>query len=204
LATNYRRLVSNLLEFFDFSGRTVVSVGAGGGQLIEYGRPAAKVTAVDKDREALDALRERLAMSGLSDKFELVRSDFLEFRGRADAVLFEFCLHEMPDPSAALAHARSLAPAVVVMDHWPGSDWAFMVAEEDKAVAAWAAVLAAGPARTLSFEAEQSFDGYETLWQKVHVQGPKALRRIERYKGSTGITIPMSYGFALLTSPPRP
>ena len=203
MATNYRRLVKNLLDFFDFSGRTIVSVGAGGGQLIEYGRPAAKVTAVDRDAEALDVLRDRLALSGLSDKFELVRSDFLEYRGRADAVLFEFCLHEMPDPSAALSHARSLAPSVVVMDHWPGSAWAFVVAEEDKAVAAWAAVLAAGPERTASFEAEQSFDGYEDLWRKVHVQGETSIRRIAKYKGMTGITIPMSYGFALLPSPPR-
>jgi len=204
LATDYQRIIGNLFDFFDFSGRTVISVGAGGGQLIDYGRPAARVVAVDRDAAALNVLRGRLASAGLIDKFVLVLSDFLGFRASADVVLFEFCLHEMPDPFAALAHARTLAPAVVVMDHWPGSEWAFLVAEEDKAAAAWAAVILSEPERTISFEASQFFNDYEELWQKVHVQGETSLARIEKYKGRANITIPMSYGFARLASPKRP
>lgn len=201
MATDYDRIIRNLFDFFDFSGRTVIAVGAGGGQLMEYGRAAAKVIAVDQDPAALTALRERLEPAGLTDKFALVHSDFLDFREKADVVLFEFCLHEMPDPSAALAHSRTLAPAAVVMDHWPGSEWAFTTAEEDKAMAAWAAVVSSLPERIVSFEACQFFKDFEELWQKVHGQGEKSLARIEKFKGLSDITIPMSYGFALLAAP---
>ena len=201
MATDYKRIIRNLLDFIDLSGRVVVAVGAGGGQLIEYGRPAAKVIAVDQDPVALDVLREKLAQAGLADKFDLVQSAFLDFREKADVVLFEFCLHEMPDPSAALAHARTLAPAVVVMDHWPGSEWAFIGAEEDKATEAWASIVSSRPERVVSFEASQVFSGFEELWQKVHGQGERSLARIERFKGLSDISIPMSYGFALLVAP---
>ncbi len=200
MAADYRRMTRNLLEFFDFAGRTVVSVGAGGGQFIEYGRQAVKVIAVDQDPSALEALREKLVPAGLADKFTLTHSDFLAFRDSADVVLFEFCLHEMSDPSAALAHARTLAPAVVVMDHWPGSEWAFVVAEEDKAEAAWAAVASFRPGRTISFEASQFFKDYAELWQKVHVQGEKSLARIKNFKNLTDFSIPMTYGLALLSN----
>lgn len=203
MAADYRRMIRNLLEFFDFSGRTVISVGAGGGQFVEYGRSAAKVVAVDQDPAALEVLRERLAQVGLADKFTLAHSDFMEFRESADVVLFEFCLHEMPDPSAALAHARTLTPAVVVMDHWPGSEWAFIVGEEDKAAAAWAAVVSSRPEKTISFEGAQFFKDYEEIWEKVHGQGEKSLARIERFKGLSDFSIPLAYGFALLSRPSR-
>jgi hypothetical protein len=201
MATDYKRIILNLFDFFDLSGRVVLAVGAGGGQLIEYGRPAAKVIAVDQDPAALAVLREKLAQAGLADKFNLVCSAFLDFREKADVVLFEFCLHEMPDPSAALAHARTLAPAVVVMDHWPGSEWAFIGAEEDKATEAWASIVSSRPERVVSFEASQVFGGFEELWQKVRGQGERSLARIERFKGLSDISIPMSYGFALLVAP---
>lgn len=201
MATDYQRIIRNLSDFFDLTGRTVAAVGAGGGQFIEYGRTAAKVIAVDQDPEALAVLREKLEQAGLADKYALVQSAFLDFQDKADVVLFEFCLHEMPDPSAALAHARTLAPAVVVMDHWPGSEWAFIGAEEDKATAAWASIVSSLPEKIVSFEASQVFGGFGELWLKVHGQGEKSLARIERFKGLSDISIPMSYGFALLAAP---
>jgi hypothetical protein len=201
MATDYKRIILNLFDFFDLSGRVVMAVGAGGGQLIEYGRPAAKVIAVDQDPAALAVLREKLAQAGLADKFDLVCSAFLDFREKADVVLFEFCLHEMSDPSAALAHAQTLAPAVVVMDHWPGSEWAFIGAEEEKATEAWASIVSSRPEKVVSFEASQVFGGFEELWQKVRGQGEISLARIERFKGLSDISIPMSYGFALLVAP---
>ncbi len=202
MATDYRRIISQLSEFVDLAGRTVIAVGAGGGQLVEYGRAAAKIIAVDCDPAALEALRRKLEESGLADKFDLVRADFLEFSEKRDVVLFEFCLHEMPDPSAALAHAKALASTVVVMDHWPGSEWAYIAAEEDKTTAAWAAVAASRPEKTVSFEARQFFKDYGELRHKVEGQGEKSLARIEKYIGRTDISIPMTYGFALFTSFP--
>jgi len=135
MATDYERIIRNLIDFFDLSGRIVIAVGREGA-VIEYGRTAAKVIAIDQDPEALAALRDKLGQAGLADKFALVQSAFLDFLDKADVVLFEFCLHEMPRSVGRPGPCRTLAPAVVVMDHWPGSEWAFMTAEEDKATAA--------------------------------------------------------------------
>ena len=44
----------------------------------------------------------------------------------------------------------------------------------------------------------QFFGDYEELFQKVKGQGETALARIAKYKGLTGIRIPMSYGLALI------
>ncbi|MCJ7587638.1 MAG: hypothetical protein MUQ00_07040 [Candidatus Aminicenantes bacterium] len=125
MATDYGKIVEDLLAFYDFRDKTVVAVGAGGGQLIEYGRPARKVIAVDNDALALGKLREKLKAAALEDKFTPVLCDFNRAAMTGDAVLFEFCLHELPDAAAALRHAKYLAPDVVIFDHGPGSDWAF-------------------------------------------------------------------------------
>lgn len=198
MAADYRKMVADLLAFFDFTGRTVLSVGAGGGQLIEYGRPARRVLALDCDAPALDRLRENLKTAGLEDKFEPVLGDFFAVELKADVVLFEFSLHEMADPVAALERARRLAPAVVVFDHGPGSLWSYMTAEEHKVVAAWAAVCRFPVKKARIYEGIQAFPGYEELFQKVKGQGETSLARIEPYRGQTGIRIPFTYGLALI------
>ena len=129
MAADYGKMVADLLAFYDFEDKLILTVGAGGGQLIEYGRTARKVLALDNDAAALDKLRENLRISGLEDKFEPVLGDFLSVELKADVVLFEFSLHEMADPGAALERARRLAPAVVVFDHGPGSLWSYVASE---------------------------------------------------------------------------
>ncbi|MCK7462089.1 MAG: serine hydrolase [Sphingobacterium sp.] len=130
MAADYKKMVADLLAFYDLGDKTVLSVGAGGGQLIEYGRTARKVLALDSDALALEKLRENLEAAGLEDRFEPVLGDFFAIDLKADVVLFEFCLHEMADPGAAVERARGLAPAVVVFDHGPGSEWSYLAAEE--------------------------------------------------------------------------
>lgn len=198
MAADIAQLIRDLTAFYDFRGKTVLSVGAGGGQMIEYARPAARVIALDNSAAALEQLRERLAGTGMEDKFSLHLGDFLASRWRADVAAFEFCLHEMPDAATALAHARGLAGEVLVMDHWPGSDWAFYVAEELKVARSWEAVAAARPRRTQSYETRQAFADYEELRLKVLPQGEAALRRIAPFQGRRGFAIAMTYGFALL------
>jgi SAM-dependent methyltransferase len=198
MATDIARIIRNLEAFYDFRGKTVLSIGAGGGQLIEYARTAARVIALDSSAEALDLLRGRLAGSGMEDKFSLLCGDLLASRQRADVAVFEFCLHEMPDATAAVAHACALAAEVVAMDHWPGSDWAFYVAEELKVARAWEALAAARPRRTQHYETTQAFRGYEELRLKVLAQGEVALRRIEPFRERRNFSIAMTYGFALL------
>lgn len=202
MATDVMRILENLLAFFDFSGKSMISVGAGGGQLAGYGATAASVTAVDPDGEALERLRRRVGELGLVGRFTLVEADFLAVTVRAEVVLFEFSLHEIPDPAAALRHARTLAPDIVVLDHAEGSAWAHTVVETEKAASSWAAVRAEGVRELRRFQAVQRFAGYEELRDKVAVQGEEALRRIEQFRGAAGIEIAMPYALALLEKAP--
>lgn len=198
MATDVGLVVRNLLASYTFAGKTVVSVGAGGGQLVEYGRAARRVVAVDGDGEALRRLSGVLATKGLSERFELVCSDVLHVSERGDVVLFEFSLHEMPDPDRALAHARSLAPDVVVLDHAPGSDWAWHVVEEEKVRRSAEAMRRFGVRSERFFLGEQRFADHAELLAKVAVQGPLAVERAERFRGETGIVIPFGYEAVLL------
>ncbi len=197
MAADIREIIRNLLDFYDFRGQTVLSIGAGGGQLVEYGRQAARVTAVDSSAEALARLRAGLAGSGLENKFDLVHADFFACRQKGDALIFEFCLHEMDDAAAALRHARELARDVVVLDHLPGSDWAFYVAEEVKVARSWQALREFGLRRVACHESRQAFADFAELRLKALPMGEVALRRIEPFRGRTGFAIPMAYGLAL-------
>ena len=198
MAADYAKLVADLLAFYDLKDKKVLSVGAGGGQLIEYGRAAGKVLALDSDAQALEKLRENLKIAGLEDKFEPVLGDFFEADLKADVVLFEFCLHEMADPGAAVERALGLAPAVVVFDHWPGSEWSIIAAEEEKVAVSWAALGRFAVKKTRMYETVQIFAGYDDLHRKVKGQGETALAMIAAYKGQADIRIPMSYGLALI------
>lgn len=198
MATDIALVIRNLLEFYPFAGKTVVSVGAGGGQLVEYGREARKVIAVDQDAVALQRLAEVVRAKDLPGSFELVHADFLNVTARGDVVLFEFSLHEMPDPESALAHARTLAPDVVVLDHAPGSEWAWHVVEEEKVLRSAEAVRQLGGRAERLFRSEQRFSDHTALLAKVSGQGPLAVARAERFRGVEGIVIPFGYGIAFL------
>jgi SAM-dependent methyltransferase len=198
MAADYGKMVADLQAFYDFADKTILAVGAGGGQLIEYGRAARKVLALDRDAPALAKLRENLKAAKLDDKFEPLLGDFFTVDLKADVVLFEFSLHEMADPGAAIGRARGAAPDVVVFDHGPGSLWSYLAAEEDKVVAAWAAVCRHRVRKTRIYDGEQVFRTFEDLYQKVKGQGGTSLARIERYRDQAGIRIPFTYGLALV------
>ncbi len=198
MATDVGLVVRNPLEFYPLAGKTVVSVGAGGGQLVEYGRDARGVVAVDADAEALRRLSGVLAAKGLSERFERICSDVLDVTVRGDVVLFEFSLHEMPDPERALAHAGTLAPNVVVLDHAPGSEWAWHVVEEEKVKRSAEAMSRVGVRAERLFLGEQRFADHAGLLAKVSGQGPLAVERAERFRGAREILIPFGYEVALL------
>lgn len=198
MAADIGKILKNLFAFYDFSGKTIVSVGAGGGQFSEIARPAREVFAVDNSREALETLRAGLSGSDLKEKFTLVHSDFNDCRQKGDVVIFEFCLHEMPDPDAALTHALDLAGDVLVLDHMPESPWAYYVTEEIKAAGSWRAVRAHSLRKYQDYGAVQFFKDYEELRRKVEAMGEAAIARIEPFFGRTDIVIPMAYGFALI------
>lgn len=128
MATDNKRIVKNLSEFYDFNNQTIIIVGAGGGQFIAYGYMSKKVYAIDNNEPSLYKLKNKLLQTKISDKFTLIYSDFCHTNLIGEVVFFEFCLHEMKDPVTALKHAQTMAPNILIADHWPGSEWAYMVA----------------------------------------------------------------------------
>jgi len=198
VVTDVRQIVLELSAFYDFTGKTVIAVGAGGGQLVEYARPARRVIAIDRDTAALDRLAARLPACGLADKFRLVAGDLLDVRPSGDVVVLEFCLHQMADPERALAHARELAPDVLVIDHAPGSLWEWYAAEDSSVEAGWKAAERGLIRRQETVEAWQRFPDYAALEAKLAPQGPASLERINARRGETAISIPMPYRLALL------
>lgn len=198
MATDIKKIISNLFEFYNFKDQTILSVGAGGGQFIEYGRSAGKVIAVDNDSQALESLSLRLKEFQLSEKFTLICSDFCSINLEADVVMFEFCLHEMTNPTVAIEHALTLAPNVLIVDHWIDSEWAFIVDEEEKVAKSWTGINRFDLRKVQSFNSSQYFNNYEELYSRVKSQGDNSINRIAKYRGKVDIIIPMSYGFALI------
>ncbi len=198
MVADLARFLDTLRSCYDFGGRTLVSVGSGGGQFVDIYADARRVVAIDCDAAALSRLEAALVARGVRERFELVLQDFACCERRADAVVFEFSLHEIDDPAAALGHARTLAPDVLVFDHAPGSVWAWHVCEESKVAASWAAVERVGTRRCRDFRTEQVFQNRAELEARVSGQGPEALARAARFEPGAAIRIPMGYRFALL------
>lgn len=198
MATDYAQLTRNLLRFYDFTNKVVLFVGAGGKQLLDSSAGAKKLIAIDQDVEALRELASNVAAKGMQDSVEVVGRKFEDVTLSGDVVYFEFCLHEMADPHQALAHARSLAPDIVVYDHSPDSEWIFYGAEEDKVQVSVQAMERFGLRRSERFHAEQRFADYAELLAKVRPQGPTAIGRTQPFSGATNITIPMRYEAHLL------
>ncbi len=198
MATDIALVLGNLTRFFDFGNKTVVHVGAGGGQFIRYAVVARQVVAVDPDPAAVERLRLAVNAAQLDSRFTLRQEPVETVVDPADVVFFEFCLHEMDDPDAALRHARRIAPETVVIDHAPDSRWAWYTAETDKAARSWAAVERAGIRREKWCSGLQRFaDGHELL-EKVRSQGEPAVSRALDHAGNDSIVIEMTYRIALL------
>lgn len=200
MAADYAQMMRDLLSFYDFADKTLVCIGAGGGQFLSREHPARRIVAIDQDAAALDQLRAAVAKHDLTDRFRFVHGDFLALDrpARGDVVLFEFCLHEMADVARALTRAAALAPDVVVFDHGRASEWAYYVVEEVKVAASWSAVERFPVVRHREFSGEQRFGDHAELLAKVRPQGEIAIQRIERFRGRTDITIPMTYELALV------
>jgi hypothetical protein len=201
MAADYTLMIKNLLEFYDFKDKTMICIGAGGGQFIGYSEPPKKIIAIDQDAGALEKLRLAVAGNNVAGKFELVHGDFLtmDLPVHGDAVLFEFCLHEMADAAVALNRAGKLADNVIVFDHGLKSQWAYYVVEEEKVRVSWQAVKHFKVSKHREYSAEQKFKDYDEILAKVKPQGEVAIQRIEKFKGKVNFTIPFTYELALIS-----
>ena len=198
MAVDYQQLRQHLRRFYDFAGKTVLFVGAGGKQLLDPAVPARKLIAIDRNLESLAELKTDIAARGLSGSVEVIASSIEEVRISGDVVYFEFCLHEIADPERALAHARTLAADIVVFDHLPDSEWSFYAAEDEVVRRATLAMERCGFRRRETYSAMQRFKDYSELQAKLAGQGALAIARAEKFRGANDIAIPMNYQLALL------
>jgi hypothetical protein len=198
MATDIALVLANLTQFYEFRRKATVHVGAGGGQFIGYAARAQHVVAVDVDAEAVMHLQMAIGVLRLDDRVTVRQQQFESVVDRGDVVFFEFCLHEMADPGAALTHARSLAPEVLVIDHAPGSQWAWYTAETEKVARSWAAVERAGIRRERQFVGYQHFADGEVLLHRVEALGEPAISRALGHAGPASVEIEMTYRIALL------
>ncbi len=198
MATDLGLVCENLRACYDLRDRTLLVVGAGGGQFVDVYRDARHVVAVDSDASAMARLETALRERPFGDRFELLVRDFEACDRSVDTVVFEFCLHEIPDPARALAHARTLAPDVLVFDHAPGSPWSWQACEEAKVVASWEAVERVGMRSRRDFSGEQVFRGRAELEARLAEQGPLAIERAAKFPVDAVIRIPMDYRCALV------
>jgi len=201
MAADYKQMEQNLRQFYDFSGKAVLAVGAGA-LFIETIGKAKKLIVIDKDPATIRQWEARIVADGLEGRVDAIHADFCATSLRGDVVYFEFSLHEMDDPVQALRHALTLAPEVVVFDHLPDSEWAFHAAEEDKIQRSTDALADFNCIRRQTFRTEQRFQTYQQLVDKVACQGAVALARAERYRDAGEIAIPMTYGLSLLIGEP--
>lgn len=195
MAVDINEVIDNLYKFYKFDNKVIISVGSGGGQFIEYGRNSKHVIAIDNDQEALTSLEKALQKKQLINKFTLIHSDFYEVKIKGDVVFFEFCLHEMSDTELAINHALTMAPCILISDHWPESEWAYIVDEKEKVIHSWLRLKKFAFTKVQRFDTYQFFKNYQELFSKVKVQGEKSIDRIKQYKSRTNFKIPMSYGF---------
>ncbi len=198
MAADYAQMSRQLSEFYDFTGKVVLYVGAGSRQLLDPCTKTRKLIAIDKNARLLNELQRSVAASEPQHPVEVICADFNDVNASSDVIYFEFCLHEMPDPEKALAHAKSLACDVVVYDHSADSEWSYYCAEEDKVRRSSEIVHSFSPRRRQTFHGEQRFANHAELLAKVSPEGPVAVSRILPFASATGIVIPMDYELSLL------
>jgi SAM-dependent methyltransferase len=192
------KLSADLAGFYDFEGKAVIYVGAGGGQLLGPKSGVRKVVAIDSNPESLKVFRSEAKSTWAGIPIRFVPRDFETVNLHGDVVYFEFCLHHMEDPLRALEHAHSLAPEIVVMDHLPGSEWIYYGAEEDRVLRGHQAAESFGIRRSKKFTINQQFKDYEELAARLAGEGEVSQKRAAELKGKKIIRIRMDYGLLLL------
>ena len=198
MATDIAAILRNLESSYDFADKSVIHVGAGGGQLIGYAGRARNVLGVDPDAAAVERLRALIREHGLEDRFRVLQSGVQSVSARADVVFFEFCLHEIVDPLTALRHARTLAPEVLVLDPAPGSAWAWHLCETEKVLRGWAAAERFPHTLDRTFPGVQRFHDHAELLARVQVLGECVVRRVREFEGRQDFSIDMPYRVMLL------
>ncbi|MCO1660592.1 class I SAM-dependent methyltransferase [Pseudonocardia humida] len=109
----------------------IVDLGAGSGTgtlALARHLPDARVTALDKDEDLLEHLRERAVAAGVADRVRTVRADldlaWPDLGAPADLVWASASMHHLADPARTLAEVRTALRAggflvIVELDSFP-------------------------------------------------------------------------------------
>lgn len=186
-------ITESILSFYDFSNKDVIHVGAGGGKLIAYSHIARRIKALDNNPVAIELLEKCAKKEGLEHKLFAIEGDFMNFKGHADVVFFEFCLHEMEDAFAAIKHAKNMFADIIILDHSPDSKWAYYALEEKKTSKSWSAIEKFDVKKMTSYSIDQKFESYDYLVEKLSVLGDKSIKRIKYLEGNKDISISMPF-----------
>ncbi len=198
MATDLRSIIDNLTAFYDFSGKRVLHIGAGGGQLIDYACHAQQVIAVDIDAAAIEKLQKNVVAKNLEHKISVRKQELAAIEDTFDVVFFEFCLHEFSDPDTALRHAATLAPEILIIDHSPDSKWAWTIDETELLQKSWQAIQRMNVRKKTIVNAEQFFSTGQELQSRLATCGEIVQMRITGLKEQSDITINMPYSLALI------
>jgi ubiquinone/menaquinone biosynthesis C-methylase UbiE len=193
MIVNPKEMINNIDAFIDFSNKTVMIVGAGGGQLMGYAGTANQIIAVDNNKEAIEQLEKRIRNSELINKYKTIMSDFESVNEKVDILVFEFSLHEMENIQKAIEHAKEIAGRVIIFDHVYDSEWVTIVQENNKIETEDKILNSIAVIRQAHFHAMQAFVQYDDLKKKVECQGEGAIKAIRKYLDKEDITIDMEY-----------
>lgn len=198
MATNIKVIEKNIQSLYDFNDKSVIQIGAGGGQLIGCAKNAKSVIAVDNDPTAVEKLRIVLKENEQPIRISIIEGTIDSISQNADIVFFEFCLHEIDDPEKAIQQSLNLAPEVLVVDHHPDSSWAWYTCETQKATQSWSAVEKYSIIQKESFKSIQYFSDYSDLYSRLASLGDLAIKRIQKFESQNNIEIEMKYSIALI------
>jgi hypothetical protein len=187
----------NLRDFYDFTGKSVLLVGAGTQTLLSPAPRIKKLIAIDPGGPVGDSKGTLFQISG-HDVLEVIPAKFESVFLFVDVVYFEFSLHAIADPKMALTHARGMAPDIVVFEHSPNSEWTFQTGEAQMVRRSSLAMKRFGICRRKTFQVEQQFADYHEFFAKISAQGPIATQRANPYLGVNNIVIPMRFQLVLL------
>jgi hypothetical protein len=200
VATDVRFIAESVCEFYDFDRKSVIAIGAGNERLIEYARRARFVIAVNEHEGALNRLKQQVCEQRLGARFFMFVGKVAAVPFHADVVLFEFSLHEISNPRAALDYARRLAPEMVIIDHAPGSRWSWYAGEDDGIAESWAAVPPSAIRRERTCDAFQRFGNYLDVKFRMRGNGAASQARIAELQNARPIVISMPLRLAVIDS----
>jgi len=76
MAADYKQMAQNIREFYNFSGKKIVAVGAGAGPLTDLVLESKKLIVIDKEPAAIRFWETKVSAEGLQDRVQVIHADF--------------------------------------------------------------------------------------------------------------------------------